>query len=104
MSKLYTVSDGTMMLVLEEVEEGGFVVTSPIDPGLVTQAETLQEAFLMAYDAAECLAEGRKLLAERMGLAVSEKVSADEVSTISGPSGGRSKSPRKRRSKGIDAK
>ena len=48
------------MLVLEEAEEGGFVVKSPLDPGLVTQAETLQEAFLMAYDAAECLAIGRK--------------------------------------------
>jgi antitoxin HicB len=54
------------MLVLDEAEEGGFVVTSPLDPGLVTQAETLQEAFLMAYDAAEGLAIGRRNLAERL--------------------------------------
>ena len=67
MGKHYTVSDGKMMLLLEEAEEGGFVVTSPLDPGLVTQAETLQEAFLMAYDAAECLSVGRKRLAERLG-------------------------------------
>jgi antitoxin HicB len=74
MTKQYTVSDGKMMLVLEEAEEGGFVVTSPLDPGLVTQAETLQEAFLMAYDAAECLAIGRKRLAERLRLiGLSEK-------------------------------
>jgi antitoxin HicB len=66
MGKQYTVSDGKMILLLEEAEEGGFVVTSPLDPGLVTQAETLQEAFLMAYDAAECLAVGRKNLAERL--------------------------------------
>jgi antitoxin HicB len=66
MGKRYTVSDGQMMLVLDEAEEGGFVVTSPLDPGLVTQAETLQEAFLMAYDAAEGLAIGRRNLAERL--------------------------------------
>jgi hypothetical protein len=70
MGKRFTVSDGTMMLILEEAEEGGFVVTSPLDPGLVTQAETLQEAFVMAYDAAECLAIGRRILAERLDLEV----------------------------------
>jgi predicted RNase H-like HicB family nuclease len=57
-----------MMLILEEADEGGFVVKSPIDPGLVTQAETLQEAFLMAYDAAEGLAMGRKRLSEHLVL------------------------------------
>ena len=68
MGKQYTVFDGKMMLVLEEAEEGGFVVTSPLDPGLVTQAETLQDAFRMAHDAAECLAIGRRRLAERLGM------------------------------------
>jgi predicted RNase H-like HicB family nuclease len=103
MGKQYTVSDGKMMLILEEAEEGGFVVTSPIDPGLVTQAETLQEAFQMAYDAAECLAVGRKLMAERMGFAVAEAVSADDAGPASEPHEGRSKSRRKARANGIDA-
>jgi antitoxin HicB len=103
MGKQYTVSDGTMMLVLEEAEEGGFVVTSPIDPGLVTQAETLQEAFHMAYDAAECLALGRKLMAERMGLAVAGAVSAGDAASTSEPEKSRSKPRRKGRSNGIDA-
>jgi antitoxin HicB len=58
----YTVSDGKMMLVLEPAEEGGFIVTSPLDPELITQADTLEEAFEMAYDAAALLKETRKEL------------------------------------------
>ena len=41
MSKPYPVSDGKLVLNLEEAEEGGFVVTSPLDPELITQAETI---------------------------------------------------------------
>ncbi len=86
MGKKYTVSDGTMMIQLEEAAEGGYVVTSPLDPGLVTQAKTLPEAFRMAYDAAECLAYGRERLAERLGYAIPEGSSAE-------PTGDRSKPP-----------
>lgn len=50
-AKSYTVSDGHLMLVLTPAKEGGYVVTSPIDPELVTQAETVPEAFAMARDA-----------------------------------------------------
>ena len=53
--KIYTVSDGELVLKLEVAEEGGFVVTSPTDPELITQAETVEEAFFMARDAAEAL-------------------------------------------------
>jgi antitoxin HicB len=55
----YTVSDGKLVLTLEVAEEGGYVVTSPLDPGLVTEAETLEEAFEMARDAAQTLKEAR---------------------------------------------
>ena len=55
----YTVTDGKMVLVLEAAEEGGFTVTSPFIQGLVTEAETLEEAFEMARDAVETLKEGR---------------------------------------------
>jgi predicted RNase H-like HicB family nuclease len=48
----YTVTDGKMVLVLEVAEEGGFTVTAPFIPGLVTEADTLEEAFEMARDAA----------------------------------------------------
>ena len=54
-NKTYTVSDGEMVLTLEPAEEGGFVVTSPLDPELVTEAESLNEAFENARDAADAL-------------------------------------------------
>jgi antitoxin HicB len=55
----YTVSDGQVVLTLEPAEEGGFVVTSPLDPELITEAETIQEAFANARDAADALNESR---------------------------------------------
>jgi predicted RNase H-like HicB family nuclease len=59
----YTVSDGKLVLTLEAAEEGGYVVTSPLDPELITQAETIEEAFANARDAAQALRESRvKLL------------------------------------------
>lgn len=61
----YTVSDGKMMLVLEPAEDGGFIVTSPLDPQLITQAEALEEAFENAYDAAALLKETRSLLSKK---------------------------------------
>lgn len=62
MGKRYTVSDGKMVLTLEDAPEGGFVVTSPMEPALVTEAETVSEAFEMARDAMKTLVEGRAKL------------------------------------------
>jgi antitoxin HicB len=55
----YTVSDGKMVLTLQE-EGGWFVVTSPTDPALITQARTVREAFKMARDAVSALADSRR--------------------------------------------
>jgi len=55
----YTVSDGKLMLTFEPQEEGGYSITSPLDPELVTEAETIQESFENARDAAELLREVR---------------------------------------------
>ena len=55
MPKHYTVSDGELVLLLWPAEEGGYAVTSPLDPALNTQAETVEEAFVMARDAWELL-------------------------------------------------
>ena len=64
--KRYTVSDGKLVLLLTEADEGGFVVTSPLDPELVTQAETVAEAFANARDALLCLRQARgKLVRKR---------------------------------------
>jgi antitoxin HicB len=57
----YTISDGQLVLTLEEAEEGGFIVTSPLDPELITQGETVAEAFANARDALQALDESRKL-------------------------------------------
>lgn len=57
--KRYTVTDGELVLVLEAAEEGGYVVTAPAIEGLITEAETVAEAFAMARDAAEGLAAAR---------------------------------------------
>jgi antitoxin HicB len=59
----YTVSDGKLVLNLEAAQEGGFIVTSPLDPELITEAETIDEAFANARDAAQALKQSRlKLL------------------------------------------
>jgi antitoxin HicB len=64
MAKKYTVSDGKLVLTLEEAEEGGYVVSSPLDPGLWTQAESVGEAFENARDAMRELAVARRQLAK----------------------------------------
>jgi len=53
--KHYTVSDGELVLFLWPAEEGGYDVTSPLDPALITQAETVEESFVNARDAWELL-------------------------------------------------
>jgi predicted RNase H-like HicB family nuclease len=64
----YTVSDGKLVLCLEAAAEGGYVVTSPLDPELITQAETIEEAFANARDAALALKQARvKLLRQLSG-------------------------------------
>jgi antitoxin HicB len=67
--KRYTVSDGKTLLNLETAEEGGYVVTSPLDPELVTEAETIEEAFNNARDAAKALRQARAKLRRRLSIA-----------------------------------
>ena len=55
-------SDGELVLTLEALSEtdgGGFGVTSPMEPALLTEANSLEEAFLMARDAIQALNEAR---------------------------------------------
>ena len=62
----YTVSDGKLVLHLQIADEGGFVVTSPFDPELITEAETLEEAFENARDAADALRKARRKLSRQL--------------------------------------
>jgi antitoxin HicB len=73
MSKRYTVSDGKLVLTLEVAEEGGYVVTSPLDPELITQAETVEEAFANARDAAKALKQSRAKLIRRLAASATQK-------------------------------
>jgi predicted RNase H-like HicB family nuclease len=59
MPKHYTVSDGELVLFLWPAEEGGYNVTSPLDSALITQADNVEEAFVMARDAWNLLKEER---------------------------------------------
>ena len=69
MAKRYTVTDGKLVLTLEEAEEGGFLVTSPLDPELVTEGETVADCFEMARDALKALKASRAKLLKEMKLA-----------------------------------
>jgi len=66
MRRQYTVSDGKLVLRLEPAEEGGYIVTSPLDPELITEAETIEEAFANARDAARALRQARVKLSRRL--------------------------------------
>jgi len=65
-AKAYTVSDGKLVLTLTPAEEGGFVVTSPLDPELVTEGETIEDAFRMARDAVRALRASRVQLLRKL--------------------------------------
>jgi antitoxin HicB len=62
----YTASDGKLVLTLTRAEEGGFVVTSPMDPELVTEADTIEDAFRMAHDARRALRASRAKLLRKL--------------------------------------
>jgi predicted RNase H-like HicB family nuclease len=55
----FLVSDGELTLQLWPAEEGGYNVTCPWDPSLITQGESVEDAFEMAYDAQQALREAR---------------------------------------------
>ena len=65
----YTVSDGKLVLNLEAAQEGGYIVTSPLDPELITEAETIDEAFASARDAAQALKQARRKLLRSLSAA-----------------------------------
>jgi predicted RNase H-like HicB family nuclease len=64
--KQYTVSDGKLVLRLQAAKEGGYVVTSPLEPQLITEADTVEEAFENARDALTALAASRRKLIKKL--------------------------------------
>jgi antitoxin HicB len=65
-TKSYTASDGKLVLTLTPAEEGGFVVTSPLEPELITEADTMEDAFRMAHDALRALGASRAKLLRKI--------------------------------------
>ena len=59
MARKYNVSDGKLLLTLELMKEGGFLVRTPSDPAVITEADSIPEAFTMARDAMKCLQASR---------------------------------------------
>jgi predicted RNase H-like HicB family nuclease len=55
-----TTKEYSYTVVLEPAEEGGYTVTCPALPGLVTEGDTLVEARVMAADAIRCYLESLK--------------------------------------------
>ena len=47
-------------VVFERNERGGYTVTAPAFPGLVTEGKNLEEARVMVMDAIRCYIEGLK--------------------------------------------
>ena len=67
--KVFTVSDGELVLQLEVLPAGEpwrYGVTSPLDPQLITEANTVEEAFEMARDALEALRDSRRKYADKL--------------------------------------
>lgn len=73
MAKQYTMSDGKLVLTIEEAEEGGFIVTSPLDPELVTEGESIAECFENARDALKALRQSRAKSAREMARSTSRR-------------------------------
>lgn len=47
----------TYTAVFEPADEGGYIVTCPALPGVITEGDTLEEARVMVKDAIECYLE-----------------------------------------------
>ena len=56
-SEPITAAEFTYTVLLQPGPEGGFTVTCPTLPGLVTYGETVEEARAMAAEAIECYLE-----------------------------------------------
>jgi hypothetical protein len=58
-TKKYTITDGKIILTLQDDEDGWYTVTSPTDPAMITQAKSIPDALRMARDAFAALASSR---------------------------------------------
>lgn len=64
-STKYTVNDGKLILTLAPMEEGGYLVRSPMDPEILASAKTITEAYEKAYDVRKSLIASRREWAKK---------------------------------------
>ena len=64
-------------VLFEPAEEGGYVVTCPALPGLITEGDTLAEARIMAADAIRAYLDS--LRKDGQAIPADKKLSADPV-------------------------
>ena len=67
-ARKYTVNDGRLVLTLQPMDEGGYLVRSPMDPEILTSAKTIGEAYSKAYDVLKALHASRRKWAQRRRL------------------------------------
>jgi antitoxin HicB len=91
MAVRFTVSDGKLVLFLQPAEKGWYAVTSPFDPGITTQARTVEDAFKMAYDAQKALTAARAKLARTLARGTKQAASSSGKAGL--PNLGRGKNP-----------
>jgi hypothetical protein len=82
MAKRYTVSDGKLTLTLGEAVEGGYIVTSSMDHELITEADSISEAFEMARDALAALRGARAQLVRDLMKVRRNLIGTSETSSV----------------------
>jgi antitoxin HicB len=69
----YRITDEKMLLQIDDAQEGGFVVTSPYNPELITQGDTISEAFANARDAPRALRASHRKVPKISGVVPSRR-------------------------------
>jgi len=76
--KLLHLKEYFYTVIYKPVKEGGYEVTVPVLPGLVTYGRTLEEARKMAKDAIRCYVEG--LLKEKEEIPQEKNILEEKIS------------------------
>lgn len=66
------------VVLIPDLEEGGYTVTVPALPGCITEGDTLQEALVNAREAIQCHVEGFAM----DGLPIPEETVAPELAAV----------------------
>lgn len=78
------VGDYSFTILIEPNDPDGYLVTCPALPGLVTQGDTLDEAFLMAKDAIEgylitLIKHGDPIPEDKMAFPVRVRINNEQI-------------------------